>query len=304
MIGIVSHDAGGAEILSSWALHAQEPYCLVLDGPAVGIFQRKLGHSNSIGLAEAVEQSNWLLCGTSWASDFERNAIKTARHAGKKVVTYLDHWVNYRERFQDGGGSCCYPDEIWVGDHYAYELGVKLFPDVPIRLQANPYVENLKQRFKVAHLSINSHASDGTTVLYVCEPIKEHALQQHGDERYWGYTEDDALSYFFEHFNLLGVEASKIRIRLHPSEPVGKYDWVLNNGTQRVTISKEPDLLQDILASDVVAGCTSMAMYVAVLAKKRVVSVIPPGGEPCSIPCKEIEHMQTLVSIENSVKTV
>ena len=43
MIGIVSHDAGGAEILSSWALRSQEPYCLVLDGPAVGIFKENLG---------------------------------------------------------------------------------------------------------------------------------------------------------------------------------------------------------------------------------------------------------------------
>jgi hypothetical protein len=43
MIAVVSHDAGGAEILSSWLRRCAEPYCVVLDGPAQVIFQRKLG---------------------------------------------------------------------------------------------------------------------------------------------------------------------------------------------------------------------------------------------------------------------
>ena len=167
---------------------------------------------------------------------------------------------------------------------------------MPILLQSNPYVEDLQKRFKDEQLTSNAKALDGSTVLYVCEPIKEHAFLQHGNEWYWGYTEDDAISYFFDHIKLLGIEAPKVRIRLHPSEQAGKYDWFLNKGIQHVTISKEPDLLQDILTSDVVAGCTSMALYVAMLAEKRVVSVIPIGGEPCSIPFKEIEHMQVLVS--------
>ncbi len=295
MICIVSHDAGGAEILSSWGLRSREPYCLVLDGPAVGIFKRKLGHCDLLSLNKAVEQSDWLLCGTSWASGLERNAIKTARLAGKKTVAFLDHWVNYHERFQ-GDGVCCYPDEIWVGDQYAYDLAENIFSDVPILLQSNPYVEDLQKRFKDEQLTSNARALDGSTVLYLCEPIKEHAFLQHGNERYWGYTEDDAISYFFDHIKLLGIEAPKVRIRLHPSEQAGKYDWVLRNSENYVTKSEEPDLAKDILRSDVVVGCTSMAMYIALLAEKRVVSVIPSEGVTCSIPFKEIEHMQALVS--------
>ncbi len=299
MVVIVSHDAGGAEILSSWALHSQEPYCLVLDGPAVGIFRRKLGDCEFLGLDEAIERSDWVLCGTSWASDLERNAIRKARLAGKKVVAYLDHWVNYKERFQDDRPSC-YPVELWVGDHYAYDIAVKEIPGVPIQLHENPYVEDLKKRFKTLHLEFHTETFNAANVLYVCEPIKEHAFLQHGNERYWGYTEDDAIRYFFEHIDLLGIEAPKVSIRLHPSENKGKYDWALNYAQNRVSISAEPDLLKDILLADVVVGCTSMAMFVGILAEKRVVSVIPPGGEACSIPYKEIEHMQALVSISEN----
>ena len=296
MVGIVSHDAGGAEILSSWALRAQEPYCLVLDGPAIGIFQRKLGKCVSVELDKLIEQSDWLLCGTSWASDLERRAIRHAHCAGKKVVAYLDHWVNYKERFQSDGDGDALPDEIWVGDDYAYDIAVKRIPEVPVRLQVNPYIEDLQQRITSLTPRGFDSGSDFADVLYVCEPIREHALLQHGNERHWGYTEEDALRYFLNHIHLLGIEDPQVKVRLHPSEKKGKYDWVPQGTQVRVSISEEPDLLTDIMSANVVVGCTSMAMFVGVLAGKRVVSVIPPGGESCSIPYREIEHMQALVS--------
>jgi len=39
-----------------------------------------------------------------------------------------------------------------------------------------------------------------------------------------------------------------------------------------------------------------MAMVVALLAKKRVISTIPPGGMVCDLPQAEIEHLQVLVT--------
>ena len=53
-------------------------------------------------------------------------------------------------------------------------------------------------------------------ILYVCEPISEHALKQHGNENYWGYTETDALKYFLENFNIFHKPINSIIIRLHP----------------------------------------------------------------------------------------
>ena len=103
MIAAISHDAGGAEILSSWLRRCDEPYCLSVDGPAIDIFLRKIGDRQSIPLAEAIAQSEWVLCSTSWQSSLERRAISQAKAGGKKVVAFLDHWVNFKERFQDDG---------------------------------------------------------------------------------------------------------------------------------------------------------------------------------------------------------
>lgn len=293
MIAVVSHDAGGAEILSSWLLKCDKPYCLVLEGPAKAIFQRKLGTSQTLALQEAIKQCDWVLCGTSWQSNLERLAIVQAKAADKKVVSFLDHWVNYKERFQELGESV-YPDEIWVGDVEAERIAHTHFPGRTIILKPNPYFQDLRLALdKVKAVSANVAQS---SVLYICEPIREHALLQHGDERYLGYTEIDALHYFLNNLIVLGSPIGRIKIRPHPSESKDAYDWVKQEFSLMIEIGGDKTLLEETAEADVVVGCESMAMVVGLMAKRRVISTIPPGGNPCSLPHVEIEHMQDLVA--------
>ena len=292
MIAIVCHDAGGAEILSSWLRRCEESYCLVLDGPAKAIFQRKLGVHRAISLSDAIKQSDWVLCGTGWQSSLERKAINQAKAAGKKVVAFLDHWVNFAERFQEQGVAV-YPDEIWVGDIEAEKIAKAHLRGVKIVLQPNPYFEDFQLEF--SKIKIASSDSEKYSILYVCEPIREHALLQHGDERYWGYTEEDALQYFLQNVNAMGCAVGKIKIRPHPSESKSKYDWAIDNATLTIEMGGGKTLLEETAEADVVVGCESMAMVVGLLAKKRVISSSPPGGKTCSLPHPEIEHLQFLL---------
>src|SRR5437588_7868764 len=140
---VVSHDSGGAEILSSYLLQRAVPKLLVLEGPAVAIFERKLGAVTPVTLEEAVQRSAWVLSGTSWQSDLEWRAIVRARELGKPAVAFLDHWINYKERFVRAGRQCL-PDEIWVGDEYAAEIARREFGDQPIRVVENPYFEDVR----------------------------------------------------------------------------------------------------------------------------------------------------------------
>jgi hypothetical protein len=293
MIAIVSHDAGGAEILSSWLRRNRQPYCLVLGGPAIAIFQRKLGNCEIHPLTQAIELCDWVLCGTSWQSNLEKEAIGEAKIAGKKVVAFLDHWVEFEGRFQNQGVSV-FPDEIWVGDVDAEIIAKKIFPEVAVVLKSNPYFDDLQIEFKATKES--QRDSKKCSVLYVCEPMSEQALLQYGDERYFGYTEEDALQFFLKNIGALGCEISEIIIRPHPSESNNKYDWArLANSLVTETASTKT-LIEQIVEADVVVGCESMAMVVALLAKKRVVSSISPGGNLCSLPQAEIEHLQVLVT--------
>lgn len=292
MIAVVSHDAGGAEILSSWVHQNQQAYCLVLGGPAIDIFQRKLGIIEIIPLADAIELCDWVLCGTSWQSNLEKQSIVRAKVAGKKVIAFLDHWVNYLERFQLDSVTVL-PDEIWVGDVDAKIIAQKIFAEIKVVLTPNPYFKDLQ--LELQEIQESSNYSKQCSVLYICEPIREHALLAYGNERYWGYTEEDALQFFLKNLDALGA-VSEIKIRPHPSESKSKYSWAKQENSLVTETASTKLLMEQIVEADVVVGCGSMAMVVALLAKKRVISSIPPGGKVCGLPQAEIEHLQVLAT--------
>lgn len=297
-LAIVAHDAGGAEILSSLVRRQGSAYrsqCVfVLAGPARGIFERKLGAVATVPLEEALSQASTLLCGTGWQSDWEVDAIIAARRQGKQSVAFLDHWINYRERFVRGG-SMHLPDEIWVGDPIALDLVHSALPAVPARLVDNPYFLDVQSEFS-RHGQRKSEPGGGLSVLYICEPVREHALKQHGNERHWGYTEEDALQYFLDHLSAFGKPIARVVVRPHPSEAPDKYHHFARHHGAPIQFSDGRELLAEIAASDCVVGCNSMAMVIALLAGKQVVCCIPPGGRPCLLPQPGIVQLQALVA--------
>ena len=291
-VAVVSHDAGGAEILSSWVNHTHHLVIIAAAGPAESIFRRKCPQAEFFSLNEALQKCSWVLCGTSWQSNFERKAIVSARALGKKTVAFLDHWVNYRERFVEAGSSVL-PDEIWVGDAEAERIARTEFGDTRIILHSNPYTEDLLAEISQIRKVIVE--SVFKRILYVCEPVAEHALIQFGNKHHWGYTEHEALRFFLNNLSVLDIHIESITIRPHPAEPEGKYDWV--NGLKLISIEHGggKSLLEETLESDIVVGCESMAMVIGLMASKRVICSIPPGGRACQLPHKNIENMQQLV---------
>jgi hypothetical protein len=294
MLAVVSHDAGGAELISSYVSQHKLSCLYVLAGPALQIFERKLGPLRIMPLDMAITKASSLLCGTSWQSDLEFSALRLARKVGKPSVTFLDHWVNYKERFMRGV-EIQLPDEIWAGDSFARDLALTMLPGVPIRLVDNPYFIDIRQELLLISPSKSAiRDRDKISILYVCEPIGEHMQRQFGNKRHLGYVEEEALAYFLAHIHLLGKPIEQIVIRPHPSEPVDKYNWALGGHQFPVVIGGKHKLLQEVIDSDVIVGCESMAMVVGLFAGKRVISIIPPGGRPCSLPYPEIEQLNLL----------
>lgn len=299
MIAMISHDAGGAEILSSYVRQQGFDSLYVLEGPARKIFERKLGPIESVPLEEAIRQSASILCGTSWQSDIELNAIKLARTLGKRSIAFLDHWVNYRDRFVRSG-EIIFPDEIWVGDVMAEAMAKEIFPNLLVTLVDNPYVQDIRQELA----AIQTHRlpnPNSISILYVCEPLSEHALMRHGDAHFWGYVEEEALRYFLSNSSALGKPIERILIRPHPSEPIEKYSWAQQEFDLPIKMGGTHTLLEEISESDFVVGCESMAMVVALLAGKRVISCIPPGGRACVLPHAEITSLQSILEKKTTV---
>jgi hypothetical protein len=290
---VVSHDAGGAEILSSYVRQTNLTCVFVLEGPARRIFERKLGRLELCTLQEGVSKSDRVLCGTSWQSDLEYDAIEFGQSLGKKTAAFLDHWINYRARFMRSG-TLRLPDEIWVGDSIAGGIAAKVFPERPIHLIENPYLKDIMRELGSMPKPAPNRTK-GKRVLFVCEPLREQGRLQFGDERHWGYVEEEALRYFLANLSVLGGAIDGIVIRPHPSEPPDKYSWACKEFDLPVQNSAPRSLVEEINECDVVVGCETMAMVVGLLAGKRVISCIPPGGKPCGLPHPEIENLQMLL---------
>jgi len=61
MLAVVSHDAGGAEILSSYVRQEGLHPVFVIEGPARRIFERKLGAIEVVPIEEAIRRLAGLL---------------------------------------------------------------------------------------------------------------------------------------------------------------------------------------------------------------------------------------------------
>lgn len=289
MITVVAHDAGGAEVVSSYVRQHPGEWTFSLGGPARAIFERKLGAVVSTPLEAAIERGNWLLTGTGWQSDLEWRAIEVARRSGKRSVAFLDHWNNYAGRF-DRGGVVHLPDEIWVSDRHAQSAAEALFRPVPIRLMPNPYLIDVVAEIEAASRSVlQKRHRDAQRILYVCEPFRANAEQSGW---HWGYDEFDAMRLFFRNVNRVTSRVDSIVVRPHPADPPGKYQAFLGEfPSLPITLSTSGPLAADIAAADLVVGCESMALVVALAAGKRVISCIPDGGKPCALPHDNIEHL-------------
>jgi len=298
VVGIVCHDAGGAEIISSYILkkNITAKYCL--EGPAVKVFEHKLENIKNNSLSNMINSVDWILCGTSWQSNLEWNTIQAAKKKNKKVVSFLEHWSNYSERF-NRNGIMILPDEIWVGDSYAQKIAEESFPDTKIKLIDNPYLSEIKQslsKFKPKKKLTEKHVA-----LYACENISDHMLLRYGDANYLGYTEHDSLQFFVDNLDKVDKNIRTIIVRPHPSDnnPQAKYGWIKKhpiNALCDVQFSKEKSLMQDIVDCDIVVGAETMVMVVGLISRKRVVSSIPEKGRVCILPFTEIEHISEMIN--------
>jgi hypothetical protein len=186
------------------------------------------------------------------------------------------------------------PTEIWVADEHAYAIATNEFRTVPVTLVGNPFLADIES--EIAGSELARRAGRGVNVLYIGEIIDEFSAARPAGLPPYNYTEQDALRYFMDNISFVFDTVNSVTVRPHPAEPKDKYDWAMAEYGAVVTRSSNADLLDDIRECDVVVGCETMAMVVGLVAGKRVICSVPPGGKPCALPHPEIEQLQTILS--------
>lgn len=280
---VVAHDAGAANLIAGWLADCRPADLrIVCAGAAAEIFTSLAGGHYWRSVEDALIGAATVLTGTSRVSTLEHDARRIARSHGVPSIAVVDHWVNYRERFERNG-EVILPDTIWVGDEHAFRLAHQLFPDVTVQCQPNAYLAR-----QVATIRALPHPfSSDTRILYVLEPFRAT----------WGHSdmlgEFQALHYFLECLpNLRAAGVPEIRLRPHPLDPPGKYDaFVSSVRDYRLSMDDHGSLAQAIAWADWVVGGETYAMVVALHAGRRVLSSLPPWGPSCRLPFSDIERL-------------
>ena len=303
---IVAHDAGAANHIFAWL--GDEKPVLCLEGPARALWLDRIRKGdpvtvpetlffpgqntepyifNETKLTEAISRSATVITGTGWESNLEHDARKLARDRGIRSIAVIDHWVNYLDRFVRNGEQVL-PDEIWVSDGYAARIARLTFPTVKVVQQPNSYLEGLVSEVRCCKPLTLVEATN--RVLYLLEPIRH----------LWGELNKPgellALDYFMaeRHRARIPLQA-EIRLRPHPSDPPGKYqDWLSRHANSRVKLDPSASLAESLIWSNIVVGCQTYAMVVALACGRIVISSIPPWAPKCILPQREIRHLADL----------
>lgn len=298
---VVAHDAGGANILAHLVKANQWECGLSLSGPAVNIFNEVFSREFvSRNTREFDSSFSVILTGSSVLSDFEWNIMKEAAGLDICVVSFLDNWTNYRERFIRQGVTL-EPTKIVVGDPHACALAVDLFPHTTVIQIDNPYTEYILEELKVVVMNtiqdrvLFQSPEMVENLLYVSEPAGSLALNEDKNEGVQGYTEFDALLYFLNNAKMVFPKLQHIRLRVHPSESKSKYDSVIAAQVSDAVTVSTGTLYEDLFDSDAVVGTHSNVLALALLAGITSVSAIPLGGVCCQLPHEEILKFEDLM---------
>ena len=277
-VGIIAHDAGAANHLLAYVnANPDGQYASFMAGPALKMWRDMFpDRPLSSSVEEAIAASASIVTGTGWASDIEKSAVAYAKAKGKFCVSLIDHWTNYRARFEQDG-EVRLPDEIWVTDGWAESIARQTFPSARVIQKSNLYLQG--QLESIARLP------QGDGILYICEPARSD----------WGKGragEFQALEYFLGGIVKLGLpDHCAVRLRLHPSETPGTYDQIVSSRSN-LTVDTAINLDEAIAASRWVAGMNSYALTIALAAGRTVFSTLPPWAPDCVLPQEGLIHIK------------
>jgi hypothetical protein len=289
-LGIVAHDSGSTNIISELIKDIDNSKLIFsLNGPALDIISRNRRKIKNSSIDFCLENSQSLLSGTSNRDvNLEYDARKKAKI--RKIMSFaiVDHWVNYKERFIRNNLEVL-PDEIWVSDKYALKMAKNNFKKTPIFLIKNLYVMNEVK--KILSNRRYKTSKNKTKFLYLLEPIDD----------FWKNSkikgDFQALNFFIDNIKLITTNNEiEIILKPHPKESPDKYDaWCKNySKALDIHIDKTSSLSNLISWADIVVGCQTAAMIIAMEANKKVICSLPQYAAKCKLPHEKIIHLKDL----------
>lgn len=237
-------------------------------------------------LHECLEGGDWVLVGTG-RSPITQTAMRLGKAQGKMVLAVVDHWVNYRERF-DLLAASALPDAVLVTDTFALAQVQSELPWATPILWPNQLAVDLEgatQRYEV-----RARSKLPSKILVLGEPTRgEVEDAENQPEGRFVQSLPDTLGE-------LGIRLHEchVELRLHPSESDYKYERVLQGLNLPLTVvnAAERNITEAIAVADTLIGLTSYALFLGWSVGKPTWSVAESMGLRDPFPPNTVRQLR------------
>lgn len=272
MIGVVSHDAGGSELLSAYLVEKQltSNIKFYLKGPAVSIFQNQgLIPRNYIFDGKWDRGLDYLLLSMSWVDPISIDMIRQSKKEHIESEIMLDSWYDYAQRFgyPSPGWKQNLPTRITVVDPVAESIiySTNLDKYCVIKRERNYYLSSIYELYN----SLYETNTQCETIMYLSAPISEARCRGLRELSKTKTTQLDILS---DISTLCKKRNTELLIRFHPSEDKKNICKSLSLIDCDYSVSDNQSILDDFSRCKFVIGYCSLALIQASVVGKISIS--------------------------------
>ena len=212
-----------------------------------------------------------IITGTSWGNCIDKALIKFGIENNIKVISIVEHWSWYRERFTLDN-KLILPDYIIVNDEIAKKEAIEDgLPGEILYPLGNPVLEQMAQK-KLKTLPKKKWLKklslpDRKIVTFISEDYRKNFNEK--SDFHQGFDEFQAI----EDIVFALKDTHHLLIKVHPSEKINKYDKFKNR--KDITIIQKTDIDSLILNSDFIIGMGSMFLLEAAMHRNDIISYRP-----------------------------
>ena len=222
----------------------------------------------------------YIFLGTS-LNEYEHKWRKLGVKHNIKVVSFIDHWTNYIERFSFNN-EVIFGDEIWVVNEIAKKEAIHAgLPQKLIVISGNPYYEKVK-KFKPKILkkeffdSLNININK-KVILFISDDIKRSFPSDIKGNCALGFDEYSVLSELMISLKSIDIDLKSFQLilKLHPKSDLNKFKEILKGVPQNLNIItiKDCDSLSINYFADYVIGMFSNMVIESYLMNKNILRI-------------------------------
>ena len=222
----------------------------------------------------------YIFLGTS-LNEYEHNWRKLGVKHNIKVISFIDHWTNYVERFSFND-ELIFGNEVRVVNEIAKKEAIRAgVPEKLIVISGNPYYKKVKEfhpkilKKEFFHsLNINIKKK---VILFISDDIKRSFPSDLKGNCTLGFDEYSVLSELMISLTSIDIDLKyfQLILKLHPKSDLNKFEEILKNVPQNLNVItiKDCDSLSINYFSDYVIGMFSNMVVESYLMNKNILRI-------------------------------